>query len=95
MVIVNSIREKAICISDEDNNVYAWMPSSAVHIEIDINVDTGDELSIITLKSWFTRDDDFWKQSKPFEPNNKEEVKEENVPNPPVEDNNLDEGLPF
>jgi hypothetical protein len=95
MVIVNSIREKAICISDEDNNVYAWMPSSAVHIEIDINVDTGDELSIITLKSWFTRDDDFWKQSKPFEPNNKEEVKEESVPNPPVEDNNLDEGLPF
>ena len=52
-------------------------------------------MSIISLKSWFTRDDDFWKQSKPFEPNNKEEVKEENVPNPPVEDNNLDEGLPF
>ena len=68
-VIVKSVREKAICISDEENNLYAWMPSSAISKEVDINIETEEEISIITLKSWFTRDDDFWKQSKPFVPN--------------------------
>lgn len=76
IVVVNSIRDKAICISDEENNVYAWMPSSAIHCQVDIDIKTEDEMSIITLKSWFTRDDDFWKQSKPFVPN---ETKDSNV----------------
>jgi hypothetical protein len=73
LVVINSVREKAICISDEENNVYAWMPSSAIDKVIDFNAETGDEMSIITLKSWFTRDDDFWKQSKPFVPNETKE----------------------
>jgi len=81
LVVVNSIRDKAICISDEENNVYAWMPSSAIECQVDIDVNTENEMSIISLKSWFTRDDDFWKQSKPFVPketndSNVEEVTE-------------------
>jgi len=76
VVIVNSIRDKAICISDEENNVYAWMPSSAIHCIVEINEETEEEMSNITLKSWFTRDDDFWKQSKPFAP---KETKESHI----------------
>jgi hypothetical protein len=73
-VIVNAIRERAICISDEENNTYSWMPSSAINLETRVDTETGEEIYTITLKSWFTRDDDFWKQSKPFVPNTKKEV---------------------
>ena len=57
------------------------MPSSAIECQVDIYVNTENEMSIISLKSWFTRDDDFWKQSKPFVPketndSNVEEVTE-------------------
>ena len=70
---VTAIREKAICVADDENNLYAWMPSSAIDLEKSIDNNTGDETPIIKLKGWFTRDDDFWKQSKPFEPKKKEE----------------------
>ena len=79
IVVVNSIRDKSICISDEENNVYAWMPISAIDSQVDIDINTEEEISIITLKSWFTRDDDFWKQSKPFVPKEKNDSNVEEV----------------
>ena len=67
-VKINVISDKAIQVLDEENNIYAWMPKSGVEVEIEIDSNTGDETSVIRLKSWFTRDDDFWKQNKPFIP---------------------------
>ena len=78
IVIINVISDKAIQILDEEKNIYAWMPKSGVEVEIEIDSNTGDETSVINLKTWFTRDDDFWKQNKPFVPaQTKESVQEE------------------
>tara|TARA_R100000908_G_C3742024_1_gene138298 strand:- start:326 stop:901 length:576 start_codon:yes stop_codon:yes gene_type:complete len=80
LVIVNAIRPKALCITDNDNNVYAWMPSKAV--EVREEMDESDEIiSVLTLKSWFDRSDDFWKQSKPLEKPIQEET-----PEPPAKE---------
>lgn len=78
-VIIRQIRNKAIELLDEKNNVYAWMPKSAVEVEVEIDKETGEETSVLYLKTWFTRDDDFWKQNKPFASNQKqsEENKED------------------
>lgn len=65
-VIINAIRPKAICITDNTNNVYAWMPSKAVAVSEETD-ESNEVISVITLKSWFDRSDDFWKQSKPLE----------------------------
>jgi|TARA_R110000824_G_scaffold206477_4_gene391567 hypothetical protein len=72
MVVINAIRPKAICITDNTNNLYAWMPSKAVAVSEEMN-ESDEPISIISLKSWFDRSDDFWKQSKPLEQSEKTE----------------------
>ena len=87
-VVITAIRPKAICIADDVNQMYAWMPSSAIDLQKAVDSNTGDETSVITLKGWFTRDDDFWKQSKPFNPKPKEEhiIEDDVVITPKVEE---------
>ena len=72
MVVINAIRPKAICITDNTNNLYAWMPSKAVAVTEELD-ESDEPISIISLKSWFDRSDDFWKQSKPLEQSEKTE----------------------
>ena len=43
------------------------MPKAGVQVEVDINKETGEETSNLYLKTWFTRDADFWKQNRPTE----------------------------
>ena len=72
-VFVSKISEKAIQIEDKENNMYAWMPKAGVQVNTKLDDSEGGnntpvlikEVSILTLKSWFTRDEDFWKQKKP------------------------------
>lgn len=85
-VFVSKISEKAIQIEDKENQIFAWMPKAGVEVTNKLN-DLGgnntpvllDETPVLTLKSWFTRDGDFWKQNKPFQPIEKEESEEELV----------------
>ena len=103
-VIVNSIRPKALCLSDIDNNRYAWMPSKAVNAETIIDTDSGYDIMELTLKEWFTRDDGFWKESKPFvkkekpeEKSNTEDVKDDfdKQVEEMYKEPDTDDGLPF
>lgn len=80
LVIVNAIRPKALCITDNENNVYAWMPSKAVEVREEMD-ESNEIISVLTLKSWFDRSDDFWKQSKPLE----KPIQEETPEPPPKE----------
>lgn len=63
-VEVRDIRERAIKVVDINSNEYAWMPSKAVEVDMSIEPETEEEVYIIKLKSWFTKNDDFWKPSK-------------------------------
>ena len=69
-IVINAIREKALCIFDEANNRFAWMPSKAVKVENQINsefAEDGEDIDVMSLKSWFTPDKEFWKISKPIQ----------------------------
>lgn len=80
-VIITSIREKALCMSDEENNQYAWVPSKALKVEEYFIEETGDSGFGLKLQDWFTRNEGFWKESVPYQPTNKikEEIKEEPI----------------
>lgn len=85
-VVVSKISEKAIQIEDKENQIFAWMPKAGVEVTNKLNELGGnntpvllDETPVLSLKSWFTRDGDFWKQNKPFQPIEKEEPEEELV----------------
>ena len=99
---ITVIRQKALCMFDEKNNQYAWVPSKAVRVETGFTETSDDvvEETALFLQEWFTRNDDFWKESKPLN-SEKQEVKEEkkeesnqDLPELPPEDNE-DDGLPF
>ena len=86
-VVVNAIRPKAICLFDENNNRFAWMPSKAVKVENQINSEysqDGTDVDVLTLKSWFQSDKEFWKVSKPIG-EKKVEKTEEIEENPPAQ----------
>ena len=77
-VTISSIREKALCMSDEKNNQYAWVPSKALQVEEYFIEETGETGFGLKLQDWFTRNEGFWKESVPYQsPPIKEEVVEE------------------
>ena len=103
---ITVIRQKALCMLDEQNNQYAWVPSKAVRVETGFSETSDDviEETGLFLQDWFTRNDDFWKESKPFTPNKAEESKDNIESNIEVnhknlseltDDNNEDDELPF
>ena len=91
---------------DEQNNQYAWVPSKAVRVETGFTETSDDvvEETGLFLQDWFTRNDDFWKESKPFTPKkavepeekieSQIEVEHQDLPELTDEDNE-DDGLPF
>ena len=88
-IVVNAIRQKAICVFDEGNNRFAWMPSKAVSVENQINSkysQDGSDVDVLSLKSWFTPDKEFWKVSKPIE----KEVQQEPKAEKPAEKEKID-----
>ena len=103
---ITVIRQKALCMLDEKNNQYAWVPSKAVRVETGFSETSDDvvEETGLFLQDWFTRNDDFWKESKPFVPKkavepeekieSQIEVEHQNLPELTDEDNE-DDGLPF
>ena len=66
-VKITSIREKALCMFDETNNQYAWVPSKALLVEEYYDENTGEPKQGLKLQDWFTRNDDFWKESRPMQ----------------------------
>jgi hypothetical protein len=103
---ITVIRQKALCMFDEINNQYAWVPSKAVRVETGFTETSDDvvEETGLFLQDWFTRNDDFWKESKPFTPKkavepeekieSQIEVEHQDLPELTDEDNE-DDGLPF
>ena len=104
-VKITVIRQKALCMFDETNNQYAWVPSKAVKVEKGFTETSDDviEETGLFLQDWFTRNDDFWKESKPFTPKKSVEsevksespVQVENKDLPELSDNDEDDELPF
>lgn len=106
-VKITSIREKALCMFDEVNNQYAWVPSKALIIDEYFDEETGEPNQGIKLQEWFTRNDDFWKESRPIQsssqnaepsqPSVSENINtsEEITPEISNEPNEVDDGLPF
>jgi hypothetical protein len=105
-VKITVIRQKALCMFDETNNQYAWVPSKAVRLETGFTETSDDvvEETALFLQDWFTRNDDFWKESKPFVPKKAVEPEEKIESQIEVDhqdlpelqdDDNEDDGLPF
>ena len=94
---ITVIRQKALCMLDEQNNQYAWVPSKAVRVETGFSETSDDviEETGLFLQDWFTRNDDFWKESKPYTPPVKEEPKATPDNNNLYLDENEDDDLPF
>ena len=63
-VKVADIRERAIKIICCNTNEEAWIPSKAVSVELVINSNDNTEMNTLTLKSWFDKNETFWKPSK-------------------------------
>ena len=59
-VTITQIRERAIQISDMDNNQQAWMPSKALNV----GENEDGDYRFIGLRSWFEKDEKFWKTIK-------------------------------
>jgi len=104
-VKITVIRQKALCMFDEANNQYAWVPSKAVRVEKGFTETSDDvvEETGLFLQEWFTRNDDFWKESKPYTPNKSVESEVKSEPSieiqnddlPEISDNEEDDELPF
>lgn len=90
---------------DETNNQYAWVPSKALLVEEYYDENTGEPKQGLKLQDWFTRNDDFWKESRPMQSSSpktepvqasgSETSSVEVTPEISSDENAEDDGLPF